>query len=316
MKRFFLMTALLLTAAAAMTALAQPPAGGPGARGPGGPGGQNNPIGNIWQNDALKAELKLTDEQVAQLKKLSDELRPQRQPQRSGSREQAGPGGNNQPPAPPSREDFEKRMDDFQAKVNQILTPEQQAKSKVLLFQGFGGLDSPFLGARTLNALNLTDEQKAKIKAIEEQRGEKMRTVFQGFRDLSQEERDKRRAELEASGKTFTEQIKAVLTPEQKAKGEQWTAEGKSVREKLGLPEPGQRNDRNRGEARGDGERRRGGSEYRPGAGSWQPGQGAQGQAAQGEQGDQPKRRFPRSEGDAAPAAPTAPVAPTAPAGN
>ncbi|MDR3232523.1 MAG: hypothetical protein LBT46_02435 [Planctomycetaceae bacterium] len=287
-KRFFWTIALFLTASAAMAVLAQPPAGGPGGGSGRGAGIGFGGPGALLQNEKVKAEINLTDEQVAQLKKVSEEFQPPRR-ERGGNRgEQAGPGGAN--PAPPSREEFEKRRTELQNKINQILKPEQLAKVQVLTFQLGGGLDSPFLGARSLETLNLTEEQKTKIKAIEDQRGEKLRAAFQDARNLSQEEREKRRTEFEASGKEFAQQIKAVLTPEQKTKAEQLTAEAKEVRQKLGIPEAGQRG----GQQRGDGERReRGGDGYRPGANSWQPGQGAAGQEPQD---NQPKKRFPRSE--------------------
>ncbi|GHT10138.1 hypothetical protein FACS1894170_01810 [Planctomycetales bacterium] len=291
MKRLLLLAAFLLTiAAVSATAFAQPPGGPGGPDGQRGPRGQRGPggFGNFFDNAKFKEELKLSDEQVANLKKVAEELRPPRQPR--------GGGNTDAPPPMPSREEFEKRIDEQQARFNQILTPEQQAKFVTLQFQVSGGLDSPFLGARSLGVLKLTDEQKAKVKAIEDQRSEKARAAFQGFRDLSPEDRTKRFQELEASGKEFAAQLKAVLTPEQLAQGEKLTAEAKAVRENLGLPEPGQRGfggDRGNRQRGGERERPQGGDGYRPGAGSWQPGQGVQGQP---QENDAPKRQFPRSE--------------------
>jgi Spy/CpxP family protein refolding chaperone len=283
---FLLLTAMLLSLDAA--AQGPPPgAGGPpgGGRGPG-RGTAAGPIGMLLQNENFKKDVGLNEEQVGKLQKIIEESRPPR-PER-------GQGDQGQRPTPPSFEDIEKRIDDVQVKVNAVLTPEQQQKVKVLSFQLSGGLDSPFLGSRTLAVLDLTAEQKAKLKEISAKR----QSSFQNFdfRNASQEERTKRFAEMEASNKGFTEQIKGILTADQKAKAEKLTAESKDVREKFGIPAPGQRGDRGGDRQRGDDRRggNRDGDGYRPGADSWRPGKGVAGDDKPAD--STPRRTFPRSE--------------------
>ncbi|MDR2705440.1 MAG: Spy/CpxP family protein refolding chaperone, partial [Planctomycetaceae bacterium] len=221
----------------------------------------------LTRNAEIKSQLGLTEEQVGKLGKLSEELRARRNDRRQGS----GPPSREE--LQKFREEFEKRLDESQAKIDQILTPEQQEKLKTLQFQLIGGLDSPFLGVRSLAVLNLTDEQKAKLKAINDEREAESRAAFEkrgqvDWRKLSQEEREKLGAELQAENevrtKKFAEQIKTVLTPEQKEKAEKLTAEAKEVREKVGI---GTRERRG-----GDDRPARDGGEYRPGQDSWRPG--------------------------------------------
>lgn len=283
--------------------LAQP--GPPGPGGPDGPGGRDRDrtrapggdfgfgggIEGLIRNPEIKSRLELSEEQVGKLVKLSEESRV-RLP---GDRRQ-GSGQPSREEMQKFREEFEKRISENQTKINQILTPEQQEKYKTLQFQLVGGLDSPFLNARNLDVLNLTEEQKAKLKAINEAREAESRAAFEkrgpvDWRDLSQEDREKLGAELraenEARTKKFAEQIKAILTPEQKEKAEKLTAEAKDVREKVGIETGGRRNGGDRSDRRN--------GEYRPGQDSWRPGQGA-GERGNQNQNRQPRRAFPQAE--------------------
>ncbi|MDR0338559.1 MAG: Spy/CpxP family protein refolding chaperone [Planctomycetaceae bacterium] len=254
---------------------------------PGGDFGFGGGIELLTRNPEIKNQLGLNEEQIGKLVKLSEELR-------------AGRGERRQASGPPSREEMqkfreeaEKRFDENQAKINQILTPEQQEKYKTLRFQLIGGLDSPFLSVRSLDVLNLTNEQKEKLKAINDARETESRASFEkrgpiDWRGISPEERAKLGAELraenEARVKKFDEQIKAVLTPEQKEKAEKLMADAKDIREKLGMRD--RRNNDNRPERRNNGE-------YRPDQNSWQPGQGTR---EHGNQNRQPRRNFPQTE--------------------
>jgi Spy/CpxP family protein refolding chaperone len=286
MRKLVWMFAVVFVLSAVSSTFAQP--GGRGGM-RGGFGMMGGGFGLFLENDQLKKEVNLTEDQVTQLRKVLEESRPPRPERREGGQ------GREQRPAPPSPEEFEKRIDETQAKLDKILTPEQREKVKVLQFQLSGGLDSPFLGTRSLTVLNLTEEQKMSLKKIEAERNAEMRKAFENidFRNMSQEDRDKMRAEGEARNKKVGDQIKGILTPEQKEKGEKLTAEGKDLREKLGLPELGARGQRGpRGDRGGEG----GGGEYRPGRDSWQPGQGG-GRPSRDDGGQAPpKRSFPRSE--------------------
>jgi Spy/CpxP family protein refolding chaperone len=269
----------------------------PGGQGPGGPGGRDRPRtpgGDFAPGGGVELLIRnaeifgLSEEQVGKLNKLSEELRPRR-----GERPQ-GSGVPSREEIQKFREEVEKRLDESLAKINQVLTPEQQEKLKTWQFQLSGGLDSPFLSIRNLEVLNLTDEQKEKLKAINEERVAESRAALEkrgpvDWRRLSPEDREKIGAELQAENdvrtKKFADQIKTILTPEQKEKAETLTAEAKELREKLGI------GNRDRREGRDRPERERG--EYRPNQDSWRPGQGT---GERRNQDRQPRRAFPQNE--------------------
>jgi len=259
-------SAVFVTALAlSLNAFAQPGGPGPGPMRGGGTMMGGPGIGTFIQNPEFVKMLELTAEQKDALQKIVDEARAQRSQQQQG-------GGT-----PPNFEEMRQRMDEFQAKISNVLKPEQQTKLREIFFQLTNGLDAPRLDIRMLEILVLTDEQKAKIRQILDERGTALRTAMQGFdfRGASQEEREKFRANIEARSKTYSDQIKAVLTAEQKAKAEELIAGAAELREKLGIPpqpQPGQ--GRPQGQDRGPRQGQQGGgSEYRPGTNSWRPGQ-------------------------------------------
>jgi hypothetical protein len=147
-----------------------------------------------------------------------------------------------------------------------------------------------------LEVLNLTQEQKDKLRQMQDERMASVRENFQNFRDMSEEDREKMRTKMEEDQKKFSEQVKGLLTAEQKAQAEKLSAGAAEVREKLGMPaQPFQ----GRGPMGGRGANDRGGrggpggDGYRPGSGSWRPGQGTPDSGNAAPQGN---RRFPRSE--------------------
>jgi periplasmic protein CpxP/Spy len=69
--------------------------------------------------------------------------------------------------------------------------------------------------------LNLTDDQKAKLKPILEDQMQQMKAV----RDDTSLSQDQKRAKVKSIHESFHEQINAVLTPEQQAKFKQMRQE-------------------------------------------------------------------------------------------
>ncbi len=82
-------------------------------------------------------------------------------------------------------------------------------------------------GDRLAEALGLTDDQKAKWKAINEQEKAEMDTL-KGNTALS---KDDRRAKAMDIHKKYKDQRDAVLTPEQKAKADKMRERGEKRRE-------------------------------------------------------------------------------------
>ena len=305
MRKMMLSTALILVAVLVLSVIATAqPGGGRGGFGPGGgaggfgPGGGAGGIGMLLRNEDVKAQLGLSEDQIQKLEKIFEEGRANR-PQR--------PQGQGGPPSAEEMErmraDAERRRQESQNKIRQVLSPEQQEKVKVLGFQISGGLSSPMVSADSLEVLNLTPDQKAKLRAIEDERGAAMRANFANMpgRDAPEEERRKFFEEARAKGeelrRTTEAKIQALLTDEQKAKAAKLTEEGREIREKV------QQQIRSRGDGSqgrgpqgggGDAASGEGGGGYRPGSNSWQPGQGA-GNQQQGDGNRRSNRGFPRA---------------------
>ncbi len=84
--------------------------------------------------------------------------------------------------------------------------------------KGKGGFSPEQRLERMTTQLNLTDEQKPKVKAVLEETSKKM----QGLRDLPQEER---REKMQAAREEETKKLKGILTPEQFKKYEDTMAQ-------------------------------------------------------------------------------------------
>jgi Spy/CpxP family protein refolding chaperone len=159
-----------------------PPGGRRGGRGPGmgGPGGGLM----ILRLEKVQADLKLTDEQKEKLRGLGQEAR-----------------GN--------RENLDKQL-------AEILKPEQLARLKEIRLQvdGAGALSR---NPEVAKALELTDDQKEKLQALQTEAREKMRDAMQGGEDLT---REARMAKMTEMRKEMQTKALAVLTPEQQKKFE------------------------------------------------------------------------------------------------
>ena len=278
----------LVFVAAAQLAFAQQ--GGGGGRGQGGPGGGAGMMGGggmmAFMSEEGRKDLGLSEKQVEDI--------------RTTFRDSFQGGGQGQFPGRDATEaerekfraDMEKRMDETIGKVEKIFTSEQLTKARARAFQagnGYNGLaNNPF----AQRALNLTDDQKAKIRTLQrEQMQGRAGGQGQGanFRDMSQEEREKffsdMRTRAEENQKKLADGIKGILTDEQKAQGEKMLSETPDYIKKA-IEDRAQR-----GPGQGGRQGGNGGANYRPGEGSWQPGQG-------GGQGTETRQRqggnFPR----------------------
>jgi len=282
-KRILWIVAVAVTAfALSLSAIAQPPGGPPGGglgvppgggpppgMGPGGMGGMMGGFGNPFANPEIVKLLELTPEQVDSLQKSMQEAGTEIREEMRKAFE-----SGTQPNPEEIQKRMEKFMDGIQERTSKVLKPEQQTKVKEVAFQLSGGLETPLmgpLGMRTLDILDLTADQKEKIRKIQADREAESRTAREGFdfRNATPEDWEKIRVANEALNKKYAGQITAILTPEQKAKAEKLTAGAPALREKLGIPAPGQPGGRQRGQ---EGQGR---EQYTPGDRSWRPGQGA-----------------------------------------
>jgi hypothetical protein len=158
-------------------------------------------------------------------------------------------------------------------RVDKIVTPEQKAKARTLVFQSIGGVDSPLIDMDSLSTLNLTEAQRAKAEAVlQETEAERLAQAEEGFKllekaiekggvNMSAEDRQA----LEEEGKTLQSRVletgkkvggrlRAFLTPEQLEQEKKLLASRPDFLPRLMR------------EARSNGG-------YIPGVGAWRPGQ-------------------------------------------
>jgi Spy/CpxP family protein refolding chaperone len=218
------MTRLLTVCAAALaltaaTAWAQP---GRGPGGPGGPmggmfGGQNMGL-MLLANAQVQKELELVDDQKAKLKELGDKLQADMREAFQGFRDLSQE--ERQKKMEELRKKGEERVASLQKEVDKILLPHQQKRLKQIRFQVLG--DRALSDAEVIKELGITDEQKSKMEAIAKESGDAMRKLFEGVRDLSQEERQAKmeelRGKMDQARKDTQEKVQAILTDAQKAK--------------------------------------------------------------------------------------------------
>ncbi len=88
------------------------------------------------------------------------------------------------------------------------------------------------MGDRMGEALGLNDDQKAKMKAI----GDQERSEMQALRADTSVSKEDRRAKAQAIHEKYKAQRDALLTPEQKAKADQFREKGRERMEKGGGP--------------------------------------------------------------------------------
>jgi len=214
MRRFLgiVLPVLAVSLLTADAALAQ----GQGRRGGfGGFGGMQTQPAMLLPNPQVQKELKLTDEQIAKIREITDALRPQ-----PGA---ARPDFQNM--SEEERREFfaemQKKNEEAGKKATEVLTDAQSARFKQiqLWIQGTGALvQNEELGKK----LAITDDQKAALKTITEESAKKGQELGRGLfgRGASDEERTKAREQLTALRTETEAECMAVLTDDQKAQFE------------------------------------------------------------------------------------------------
>jgi len=218
----FGMFAMMITAAHAQ---AQRPGGGRGFGGGFGGGGFGGGSA-LLTNKGVQQELKASDDQVSKLEALAQDMTEKQREQFSKLQDV---------PQDERREKMMALAQTANAEMNkslaEILKPAQMKRFQQVQLQqaGLGAFAMP----RVQEALKLTDDQKSKIRTINESQGESMREAFQGGQD-DRAAMARKVAELRKQG---TDKVLAVLTDEQKATWKELTGEPLEVRF-----EPRQRN--------------------------------------------------------------------------
>jgi len=192
----------LVWASSATSAMAQP---GPGRGGPRGGGfDRGDPVRLLGMPEVQK-ELELVDDQKAQLKTLGDELGQKVRKEFSGIRDlpqaqRAAKYAEIQAKVKPLNEEALK-------KVQEILLPHQWDRLNEISIQvrGAGALADE----KVQKELGLSDDQKSKLKSIQEKARADITSLFQGLRDANLDD-DARRAKMAEMREKVQGMIKAA----------------------------------------------------------------------------------------------------------
>lgn len=189
-------------------AIAQPPEGGRGrgrgGRGPGGMGGGFfNSTVDLAGIEQVQTELKLTDEQKSKIDEITSNLRDERRELRQRDNEF-------------NREEMDKLNGAASTKVAEVLEEAQQKRLVGILAQVNVG--AALRDANVTKELNVTDDQKKKLDDAAGEIRIAMRDSFEGFRDLSPEERREKMTSMRADA---DKKFLAILTSDQQSQLEQ-----------------------------------------------------------------------------------------------
>jgi len=172
-----------------------------------------NPLGFL-DSGPVQEDLKLTPEQKDKLKAINDEFRAERRKQLEALSGAASPEDRRAKIAE-LRAKAKQNREEYKKKIDAVLLPEQRSRLSQITLQLRGPL-AALADEQVAKALNLTEEQKKQIEAIEEATGEKVRSTLQGLR----ERRSPAQGELESKASELrdqaVQQALGVLTPEQK----------------------------------------------------------------------------------------------------
>ena len=199
----FVLVVVIIALAAPSAPAQQRQRGQRGQRGGGGGGGRD--IVSLLTQKSVQEELKLSDDQV---KKVTDLAGGQR-----------GAGRANQNLSAEERQKMQEERAKTNAKaVAEILKPDQLKRAKQISWQQQGA--QAFSDPEVATAISLTDQQKEKIKTIQDdarQQGGQARRGG-GNQQEAQSRRDAMRKETEGK-------VMSLLTVEQKAKWKELTGE-------------------------------------------------------------------------------------------
>ncbi len=218
--RRLLKTTMILTLALLLAgpALAQEPGKGRGGRG--GRGGGGFGPGMLIQNPSVQQELKLTDEEKQKIANAVESINSKHQQERTALRDLQGDERREK-----GQELGKKVTEETNQALSGILTPEQSKRYKEITLQQEG--PRAFSTEEVQKALKLTDDQKDKIKTINEDAAKDMRELFpQGGRRgagggggggaVDQAAFKELQTKMAAMRKETLDKITSVLTDDQK----------------------------------------------------------------------------------------------------
>jgi hypothetical protein len=173
----------------------------------------------LLSNKGVQKEIKASEEQASKLNTFAEEMQ--------GKQREAFQGLQDL-----SQEERREKMQAFQKTMQadiakglaEILKPEQVKRFHQIQTQTAGA--NAFATPRVVEALKLTDDQKAKIQTINQETMESMR----GLRDEFQNDREGAMKKMAEIRKSATEKAVALLTADQKSTWKDLTGEPYEVK--------------------------------------------------------------------------------------
>jgi Spy/CpxP family protein refolding chaperone len=146
---------------------------------------------------SVQDELKLTEEQVKKVAALEEKQRESAKGFKDLSKEER-------------KTKMEERAKESKKAVDEVLKPEQVKRLKQISLQQSGS--RAYADPEVAEALKLTDDQKEKMKTIQEDSRKEMRDLFTGGAN------EEARKKMETLRKAADEKVQGLLTAEQKTK--------------------------------------------------------------------------------------------------
>ncbi|MBN2579946.1 MAG: hypothetical protein JXB10_13235 [Pirellulales bacterium] len=213
--------------------------GGMGMMGPGGMFGGQGMNFMLLRNEKVQKELEIVPEQKEKLQALSKEMRGNRPD--FGALQDLSPEERREK-MEENRKKMQKAMEDAQAKIKEILLPNQLERLNQIRLQSLGTM--VLMDPEVQKELKFTKEQKDKMKAIGEEMRKQTRELMQGVSPDEWQEVGKKMQQMQ---KQTNEKLMEVLTADQKTalekmKGEKFDVE--SLRPSGPPPRRGRNRDR------------------------------------------------------------------------
>jgi hypothetical protein len=178
-------------------------------RGPGGPGGWN--ASGLLRRSDVQADLGFTADQKKQLDEISAKFRDNRGPR--GANAGGGTGAAEDNSA--AREARQKANEERNKAIEAILTPAQTARLKEIKIQLQKNM--AIMDPDVQAQLGLSEDQKAKIKDLQDKQQQAMQAVFTKMRN-NEIDRDAGRDLMRKNGQIMNTELGKILTADQSAK--------------------------------------------------------------------------------------------------
>jgi hypothetical protein len=168
----------------------------------------------LLSNKSVQEELKVSSDQAAKLNTLSESLRSKAQAENAKLQDLSKEDQREK------RQALGKSMnEEMNKELKDILKPDQQKRFQQIALQTRGA--QAFADPEIQAKLGLTDDQKTKIKGIDDEAGNQRRELFQGFAN----DREGTMAKMRQLNKETQEKVTAVLTDSQKKTWKDMTGE-------------------------------------------------------------------------------------------